>query len=484
MIARCWDLSKQRVNTVLVLLIGLVFIYSSMEGFWTDSEMWAAVVAKYMFQNDPHYLFSMKPLFNFVLWFNFQWASYLDLHPMVTGRFLMAINGLISGYFVSQIILLLTKDRRAALLGFVLLFAFSTFVKRGGHIRSDLLVSTFLLVGIYFCILKKEKSFLPSLFWALAILISPKAAFFSVPLIVYLFFHSICLYKKIIFYLLLFVSLLIFLITPLKTAVINSWSHFLFLFATQEMGFDYFSPLRFTHIIRFIKENILWLIFFLGTFVFCFRSYVKPVVPDVIKIPSMISLGLLAFYPDRLPFLIASVLPFLTILLVLLLFQFWQKKWVYNVIIMGSLLSCGYWSRQVVLYHSNQEQRQVADLMDQVFITFPELTIWDTTGILARSNANYFFLGPAQQKDNYINLYRVKEGSIDVFLYTSKAFYLEPELSAALRLNYANIGGGVFLKTELGDKVDAKRLKQLKAIINYELKERLLTKLYRFDFEY
>ena len=68
MITRCWTFAKQRVDFVLAILIGLVFVYISLESFWTDSEMWAAVAAKYMFHNETavYYNYSIKPIFNFL----------------------------------------------------------------------------------------------------------------------------------------------------------------------------------------------------------------------------------------------------------------------------------------------------------------------------------------------------------------------------------------------------------------------------------
>lgn len=484
MITRCWELSKQRVNIALGLLLSLVFVYVSLEGFWTDSEMWAAVVVKYMFHDNPFYSFAIKPLFNLLLWFNFQWSLYLDLHPMVTGRFLMAINGLISAYLVSQILFLLTKDRWASALGFVLLLSFSTFVKRGGHVRSDLLVTTFVLAGVYFHILKNENKFLPFFLWSLVVLLSPKAVFFSIPLVGYLFSKSIFTYKKTFLYSLIFIMSSIFIFPATRLAAVNSWSFFVDQFTVDGMGFGYFSLIRFTHVIRFLEENFILLGFFIGSFFFYFHAGMKQSLPRVINLVSLIALLVFLIYPDRLPFLIASLLPFFTLFLVLRLYPLWKKKWVYGFVVVMCLSSFAYWSQDVVRYHSNTEQRLLADWLDQQFLTVPELTVWDPSGVLARSKADYFFLGPAQDKDNRGTLYNIKEQHTDIFLYTSKAFYLEPDVSAVLKLHYGNVGGGVFIRREMGGKVDEKRLNRLKKSIAQEMKNKTLTKLYRFDFEY
>lgn len=484
MITRCWELSKQRVINFLSLLLGLIFVYLSLESFWTDSEMWATVVVKYMFQNDPSYAYAIKPLFNFILWANFKWAYFLDLHPMVTGRFLMGLNGLLLAYLVSRILFLLTKDRNAAFLGFILLFAFSTFVKRGGQIRSDLLVSTFIFLGIYYRILKTEKRWLPLLFWFLAMLISPKASLFSIPLIIYLFFENLYSYKKLFLYILVSLFISILLINPLRLALLNSWGFFIESFTEKGMGFGYFDPIRFIHVLRFLKENSILLAFLIGSLFVYYRCKTKQVIPKIVSIVALISFLILIFYPDRLPFLIASLLPFFCLYLVALLFSIWNKKWIYSIVIILSFTSFGYWSQDMVRNHSNEQQRFVADWLDQQLLVLPELSIWDPTGVLARSKAYYFFLGPAQVEDNFSTLHFIKEAKVDIFLYTAKAFYLEPELFPALRLNYYNIGGGVYLKRELDGKVDSVRLNQLKRAIAEGMRDKLLTKLYRFDFEY
>lgn len=445
--------------------------------------MWAAVVAKYMFQNDPHYIFAIKPLFNFLLWLNYQWAVSLDLHPMVTGRFFMAINGLLGAVLVGKISYHLTKDQRVFWLSFFLILGFSTFIKRGGHVRSDMLVSTFIMFGIYLQLVKNYQ-IASTFFWLLAMLITPKAALFSIPLIIFLY-KKWFVNKKVIIALITFFILAISLFNSIQTALLNSWDFFISSFSAQETGFSYFDPIRFIHVERFFKENIFIVVFLTIALLYAALTKKKMCqIPRLILIASSIAFLIFLFYPDRLPFLIASLLPFFVLFLVLYLWSTLQKKGIFQSLLILALLSFGYWSYKIPQEHSNKEQRLLADWLDQQFVVMPNLTVWDPSGVLAKTKAHYFFLGPAQTKDNYASLHFVQKGEVDIFLYTAKAFYIEPELSAGLMQYYNDLGGGVYIKRETEQKLDKIQLYEMKKAFNQELQNKLLTKIYRFDFEY
>lgn len=484
MITRCWAFAKQRVDILLLFFIGLGFIYSSLESFWTDSEMWASVVAKYMFQNEMPYSFAIKPLFNLFLWINYQWSAALDVHPMVTGRFLMALNALFCAYLVGKILFFLTKNYALALVGVFLLFGFSTFFKRAANVRSDMLVTTCLLFGVYIHLVystSRIKGILsPSFLWISALLVSPKSIFFSGALLVY------NLSKKILIGGVFVIIILFFFFGKegLRDYFLNSWLFFIHSFTEKETGLSYFDPIRFMHIVRFFKENIFLI---LGFAIFVFFNHTKAVTVKKNKEVSLlagISVLLLLFYPDRLPFLISSVLPFLILFICLHFGSAWVKNKTYWIFILSCSLASLYWSKDMTQHHSNKEQRVVSAWLDQQFMQAPELNIWDPSGILPHSNAHYFFLGPAQHKDNHRNIFNIRDGITDIFLYTSKAYYIEPELSQYLKDKYHNVAGGVFVRKDLPQKMDPLVFDQLWRQLREGLKGQQLTELFRFDFEY
>lgn len=445
--------------------------------------MWATVVAKYMFQNDPHYIFAIKPLFNFLLWLNYQWAASLDLHPMIMGRLFMAINGVLCATLVGKISYHLTKDQRAFWLSFFLLLGFSTFVKRGGHVRSDLLVSTFIVLGLYLQVLKNCK-IASTFFYLMAMLVTPKAGLFSIPLIVFLY-KDWLFNKKVIIPFAGFFVLTIILSNTIQTAVLNSWNFFISSFSTQETGFSYFDPIRFIHVVRFFSENIILITFVLTILLYALlQKQNKIKIPDAILIAVSIACLIFLFYPDRLPFLIASLLPFFVLFFVLRSWRVLQKKWIFQGLLVISFLSFGYWAYKIPQEHSNKEQRLLADWLDQQFVSMPNLSIWDPSGVLAKAKAHYFFLGPAQSKDNYGSLHFVQNGEVDIFLYTAKAFYIEPELSAGLMQHYNDLGGGVYIKRETEKKMNKIQLYEIQKSFSRELQNKSLAKIYRFDFEY
>lgn len=504
MIARCWELSKQRLEILLIFVLSMGFIYVSVEEFWTDSEMWAAVVAKYMFQNETYYTYAIKPLFNLLLWANYQWSLHLDLHPMVTGRFLMAFNGLLCVFLSWKIVLYITKNRSAAFVTAFLLLSLSTFVKRGGNVRSDILITSCILAGLYFQLIYSTKKPLLALvastfFSLLTFLISPKAFLFSGPLLLYAF--SSYFSKRKVIYSLLILSFVMIMVLPLaslnedfKQYFLKSWLFFVHSFTQEEVGFGYFDPLRFVHAFRFLKENS----FLAGSFgVFSIWQYFTlkksrdfrwkwPLQKENSSVCFLFSTALLIFifYPDRLPFLIASLLPFFCIFTGNLCASIWQNRKANFILIFICVVHFFYWGHRIVTEHSNKEQRLVADFLDREFSLVPELIVWDPAGILAHSHAQYYFVGPAQNEDNMRTFFSVRDYSMDVFLYTAKGFYVEPELSAFLKTHFYNMGGGVYIKNELHYKLNPSRLKHLEKQIAEGLKDKLLTKLFRFDFEY
>lgn len=496
MVARCWTLAKQRVDYLLGFIGALAFIYVSLETFWSDSEMWASVVVKYMFQNSPIYVFTIKPLFNFFLWLNYQWSLALNVHPMVTGRFLMALNGLFCLFIVARIVLYQTKNRTAAFLGVFLLFALSTFLKRGGNVRSDMLVTNMILLGVYWQVTDSSVSKVKNLFgsivlWMAALFVSPKAIFFTAPLVFYTLSKKL-LKKKNNFFILsgLFTFLLLvifFLKDELRLYLEKSLLFFWNSFNEQESGFSYFDPIRLMYVVRFIKENIIILLL---TFGFAIlnkvgsRTMHRPPGEKFSSISFWAASFILLFYPDRLPFLIASLLPFFVLSLCLNFFVFCKKSFSYWIFILACFTSLAYWARDGVLYHSNSEQRLVSSWLDQEFLSLPKLKIWDPSGVLPHTSAEYYFLGPAQDIDNHANFYFVRDAEADIFLYTKKAIYLEPELSMVLNAKYRDLGGGVFVRKNLESQLGSNRINQIQKELMFGFKGQHLSRLFRFDVEY
>lgn len=171
----------------------LIFQSLSYFSLWTETEIYPAHSAQYLFtENMLYFLFALKPIFYSTLHLSFLFSDWLSLPPMTGGRFLFALNGLIT---LALMYLYIKKktDKYNAILAVLLFASMNIFLDRGFRIRSDFLSTSFSLIALLTALSIKTKRehwkfylIIPLLLSTL--MISPKAIYwicFTLCLILY-----------------------------------------------------------------------------------------------------------------------------------------------------------------------------------------------------------------------------------------------------------------------------------------------------------
>lgn len=477
----------ERLSTFLFVLgtIGLgISFYVGQKIFWSDSEMWPVAVARNMFSPYSMQDYYVKPLFN-VLFFVVHWIGiWTDILPLDIARALMGLNLIAIAVLVFRIIKRLTQNELLALCSTVFLITSITMLEQGTRIRSDLLVCTLNLLTLDLILNKGAKDlrvWIPSL---LSLLITPKAIYWVLALLP--FFPSLEHFpkqkvRKFLMAAGIFIILLFILRYP---TILGITKYFLATFTREGSGLDYFNRTRFEHWERAItKDMLFWfLVFARLVWVRSFKGF------DAMFVILFVAL---LFHPERMPFFIASLMPFFLIAAAAHsafagLFKKMQIRggWVF-IVVLGLLFAFAMQrflvrTTYILTKHNNTEQREVIEIITEYLSNRPYVLVYDPVGIVYKTPTPYdWFIGPGEIDGNRFVMSLLKNTIPDIVLYTMRVRWLEPEVYQLLQEHYVNMGGGVyahFPKIELkqGQKylTAAEILEQLpegKVIVNPEM---------------
>lgn len=408
--------------------------------------MWAISSTRFFFSGREEFLFSVKPLFHFFLWVNFQVSQFLGPFPIDLARVIWSLISIFCLYFTYEIL----KSKRVTfglrLLGIFLLLATSTWVYRSGEVRSDILATFCLLFALY---LRDRTSFSFLFFttlFVISLLVSPKSILVWIccfPLFDFKLRKQNSTFAFLI--LIILAGLGIYFLSP---SMLNAAQFFFSQFDAQKMGFAYWSITRMEHIVRFHQQNFLFALLLIGALLMSVRLlYTQAALPLERQALRALLLLLLLFYlyPDPLPFFLASLLP-LILIPSLLILNTWKinlsPRLIQIAVVLLSALSL-YW--HVHLYrHKNKEQRQVVEWAQKALGDNP-LLVFDPTGILFSPNSIQWFLGPANHyNDNAIQL--IERESPEVILYTNKFHFLGGEGEKILADRYVKFSTSIYLR--------------------------------------
>jgi hypothetical protein len=437
--------------------LGLVILWIATIGvagmltFWSDSELWVAVASKYLFNTSGEYYFGTKPLFHFLTFLNFHLANLLGLHPMDTGRAFMILNflGVCAAIFK---IADRMHGRRVALMSMVVLMSISIFTKRAVELRSDILVTHLFLWWLYFRMFGTKKRALKS-FVAVtfaALLITPKAMFWAIAMWPFLL-EDIKIKTR-----LAAMGVLAAIAAVAAVIFTDPLAFFLRSFSADEVGFGYFDVVRLQHVFRFVFENAHFIFAFFLFSVMPGKDTSGPHGRRIRQISWTLMLVLLV-YPDRLPFMIAALIPFFLLHFFTLpgLIKFMRSESVRAreartaIIGLCAILSL-HWGLSL-RKHSNVRQRFAVDWLNREVKRYDGIQVFDPSGILVNYPAHNWFLGPGQSNKNHGVLVFIDKYKPEVLFYTGKAHFLQPHIDEVLRKSYAGDGAGIFVRRVLID---------------------------------
>ena len=387
-----------------VFQIGIPLLLACLAGwasFWTDSEMWAASASQWWLRGSPYYDFSLKPLFHALLYLNYTVARALDVHPMLTARAFFAGNAILCVLLVFRILRARGLPPALVTLAVLTLIGNSFFIKRFAQVRSDLLVTTLLLLLFDFTTrpfweTRKawERVLLALALSGLGVAITPK----SLPL--FALWCALFLYRdfrgprgrRV------FIGIGAFF---LGAAILN-WRALVILlnsFPERLMGAGYFEPVRLIHLVRWWIENPP-LIALLGLTIWALpRRHRWQEWEERTLWFACAVLVFILVYPDRLPFFLASLLPFLVLPCAFLLQKISTPPWLRRSVIAFSLFNLVFWGAFLFLRHDYRPQARRSAWAMKTFGENPALTIYDPVGVIPLSAAQNWFVGPAEKSN-------------------------------------------------------------------------------------
>lgn len=419
--------------------------------------MWAATVARELFSDWGQYAFYLKPLFYLPLWTSFQISEELALWPMQSARFLFSLNlGLIIILTGSILRRLYPDERWKVVLGALLLISSALILERGYRVRSDLMICSLYLVSIYTLLTLKPKAFsllagfTPAL---LALLVSLNSLFF-IPFLFPFIKHSRLRRPLWITTLCFLILAVLFL---LGSSFLHSWKYFLESFTEQSAGLSYFSWKRFEHIVNWVfKDPHLFALFGLKIshdFVFWrkYRSFSSLKVPFF----GYWIIFVLLIHPNRMPFFMASLLPFLILwsLEVPLLISFvrkhpWRKHLHTAAALLLFLLTAhmAFHSWRIFDSSTNSVQRNFMTELGRQIPKDKSLRIWDPVGVLPFHPSYLWYLGPSQEKENRF-LYEIfQQVQPKLLITTQRTTWMPREFYEDLASSYIQIHEGLYLR--------------------------------------
>lgn len=157
-------------------------------------------------------------------------------------------------------------------------------------------------------------------------------------------------------------------------------------------------------------------------------------------------------YNQKLPFFLG---PFLTPVIAHQFCVFWLKVQRYRWHSLGVgllLLSCSALClRQYSLnrkHNSNTAQRTVIAELEDFKHKNPQTSLYDVIGLLPLNNSYFYFIGPGEVSRREPILSALKKTPPDIYLYTLKNIFFEPELKGFLEAQYWQAQSGVWLKAQ------------------------------------
>lgn len=452
-------ITSTNILTYLSLVaVSLIAIVGGWSSFWTESEIWNTVVVKHLFQGLSYYDFTLKPVFNFLLYLNFQAAEHLGIHPMDSARAIFAVNGLLAIFLVHRISRIFSNSNRVAFVICLLCLGNSFVIKRFFSVRSDMLVTTTYLALTWLALTPWWRTVSVrariALFSAAAIFalgMTPKAI---IPAVAwgYAFLLATVPIKKRTYWLgagaLGILTLIVAAVQP------KALNFFIESFSSHSAGLSYWHPQRLEHLQRFLTENLpLVLIGLLGAYLqFARDMKLTREARAVILFANLQWLAVLV-YPERLPFYLASLVPFFILVVPAAWSELVRKQPFESLakpragllLACFSLVSLMYWSVFLIYQHHHRMQKTLISWLDQKSLQLDPLKIYDPAGVIPFGHASHWFVGPNEAGNKYVLAY-LKDQDIDVIIGTNKILMLGQGLLELLNEKYWTSGDGIFTR--------------------------------------
>lgn len=398
---------------IFFILFTIALCILSLLTHWTFSETHPVHTASKLFgEYSRDFLFSLKPLYNLILFLSFKVSNLFSLFPMTVARLLFSLNGLLIA-FLTWFILRKKVDSFSAALALLILISSPLFLERGFRVRSDLLATTLSLTSLAIAFLSKKQTNYALLLLSATLLITPKSIYWLiiVGLLLWNELPRLRLKKNI----LPVFSILsaVFLITgfvlkdPFFLMAINESASFYWSSLKDTWSFKVFPQapwlhLPFFHIsISIMKNPLLFCLPLLkGIFIFYRFFVLKQKKWNVTDVSFFCLCLTLVFHPYQKPFFICALQPFF--ILSFFMDPLWKKLsnhlfstnfrvfllsalYLFAVLMMGLNLSL------IIKKNNNFLQKMAITKLNDFSSSIPNIKIYDPQALIFKGSVYQWY---------------------------------------------------------------------------------------------
>ena len=423
------------------------FLWMSCSAYWVFSEVYPSMTARYLLSPDRiYYLFSLKPLYNFLLFISFHISSILNMYPVLLNRIFFAFNGAALSFLLYGIIKKKT-DSFNALTAVLILISSHIFLTRGFRIRSDLLISTLGLLAVWLSLKSAENKttgvLRENLVFGLLLcmlLVSPKSVYW-LGFAGFLVKESSDRTKKQFFSLkktgLFFAGTILlsfafqdpFFIKALKNSALFYMNNLKDTALSIKTG-GLFTPWgnEFSFFSDFMRKNpqIILTVLLKAGFVFHQTALFKERKWSVSDTSFAILLFFSLFHPQQKPFFLCALTPWFLLHFFTDPFFTKHRDRLYSPLFKKGFLlflfcyaggALFFRGGRVFKIYNNFEQRAVIQQVEGFFKTLPSLRIYNPSAFLIHPHSLNWFLGPYESHRVPLKQF-VENHKIDVILHT------------------------------------------------------------------
>ncbi len=439
------------MKKALLAVALLIFFLTGVFQHISDSEFWPMSLARLIGQSDSShssliYKFVFLGLLKIPYLFDFSSVEHI-----LATRVIFSLLGIANLLFFYKISKKLYQDDNVAFVLTALLFSSLFYFSQWSRIRSDLLVMFFCLLGIYLNLWRPSQKMRIAVLTILPLLMifsTPKAIYWIVILTIFCWPGILYLSLPLLGICFLFIfSSLIYGSHIFLSAYSSAFFYYMNSWITVQQD-----PSVFTYEIgAFLKVHFVQITLSTMGIIVYFRTH-KNLKNKIILGFFVAFLSLLA-NPQKLPFFICALLPFLILPAGFLLLRLPNRLYYYGVIALLILQGLGMssWNQWWV---PNKPELDKLSEIEGLIKKVPQATYFDGLGILPRQNLVYSYLGP----DDPVTIQGAQQAVLwkkPSFIFrNSRSYLMEPILAIQLEKDYIEIRKGVFVRKEFKTQFD------------------------------
>lgn len=450
------------------ILFSILFIDLALHCYFADSEIWLLTLSQKTFSPNLYISVYYKWFFHFITW-----LTSLGIQDTLAiyraERFVFALVALFSLFLNARLLSLIYNDKTLILPIFLFGISASLFFNQGFRIRADILALCLqlLFLNVALFVNWRPRLILMPLMILLA-LTTPKSILFIASDIIFalillgsssseLSLRGKNILLSVLIPLVFFLAVLgtLSLVSPHHAALLAIHSALDFYLKSFEVGLggtQFFRFFDFFYLLRFLRLNpahtfvfLLWIFLFYRDLFF---DQPRSLLSRAFSSSTICLLLSILLYNQKLPFFLG---PFLTPVLgyqFAMVFLFFKKKslTIVSTLLIGIGLFCCFkqYTLNIQQNNNNHQLQFISDLQSYKKQN-PTTKIYDIIGLLPKMNDYFLFVGPGEVTHRQWIIKTLEMNKPQIYLYTFKNVFLEPDIKNFLDKNYLEIQPGVWI---------------------------------------